>query len=217
MAKTFEEIRLMLADIYMSNIDPDDMVNADEEKAQVVRSLNSTHTELMGKYVYSFLVRNKDFTTVRNKKDYEGVEGQILYEGLKVKDSQSPLQYDEEAYLLEEKLGTPTKFWLDEKENINLYPTPDSPKTYNVRYLDYRYALTPNGELTDDYADSNTINMPERLQNIYIEWLVYQTLGDYMRNQAKPRWQPTLDIAERKRAVFMQQCNAYDGELRFII
>ncbi len=217
MAKTFEEIRLMLADIYMSNIDPDDMVNADEEKAQVVRSLDSTHTELMGKYAYTFLVRNREFITTKGERKYKGVTGQIFSEGLKQKDTQTPLEYDQEAYLLEEKEATPYKFWLDEKEDIYLYPTPEKSRTYVVQFLEYRYAVTPNGELIDDYADVNTINMPERLQKIYIEWLIYQTLGDYMRNQAKPRWQPTLDIAERKRAVFMQQCSAYDGTLRFKI
>lgn len=217
MAKTFEDIRLMLADIYMSNIDPDDMVNADEEKAQVVRSLNSTHTELMGKYAYSFLVREYDLTTSKELEQYKHVNGQILQGGIIEKSSQREIEYDEKAYLLDKKSGSPIKFWLDSQENIHFYPIPDEIKTYNIRYLEYRYALTPEGEPTDEYADANTINMPARLQNIYIEWLIYQTLGDYMRNQAKPRWQPTLDIAERKRAVFMQQCNAYDGELRFVI
>ena len=112
----------------------------------------------------------------------------------------------------------PSEFWFTDNQNkIVLYPTPDDTYKVNIKYLDYKYALTPDGVPTNDFADDNTINMPERLQDIYIEWLLYQTLGDYMRNQSKPRWQPTLAIAENKRKVFMQLCRNYDGNLRFIM
>lgn len=61
--KTFKDIRLMLADVYMSNIDSDDMVITGEEKDQVIRSLDSTHIELMGKNAYDFLVKRMSYTT----------------------------------------------------------------------------------------------------------------------------------------------------------
>lgn len=213
-AKTFQEIRLMLADVYMSNIDADDMVITGEEKDQVIRSLDSTHIELMGKIPYDFLVKRMNYNTVANQKEYRKPDGQLL----KVYLGTSELEYNDEGFLHEEIQGMPTEFWFtDNQKKIVLYPTPDDTYKVNIKYLDYKYALTPDGVPTDDFADNNTINMPERLQQIYIEWLLYQTLGDYMRNQSKPRWQPTLAIAENKRKVFMQMYKNYDGNLRFIM
>ena len=128
------------------------------------------------------------------------------------------ISYNDEGFLKDEVEGVPSEFWFtDNQKKIVLYPTPDDTYKVNIKYLDYKYALTPDGVPTNDFADDNTINMPERLQDIYIEWLLYQTLGDYMRNQSKPRWQPTLAIAENKRKVFMQLCRNYDGNLRFIM
>ena len=214
MVKTFKDIRLMLADVYMSNIDSDDMVIIGEEKDQVIRSLDSTHIELMGKNAYDFLVKRMSYTTSPRQKEYKKPDGQLQ----KVYIGSTEISYNDEGFLKDEVEGVPSEFWFtDNQKKIVLYPTPDDTYKVNIKYLDYKYALTPDGVPTNDFDDNNTINMPERLQDIYIEWLLYQTLGDYMRNQSKPRWQPTLAIAENKRKVFMQLCRNYDGNLRFIM
>ena len=212
--KTFKDIRLMLADVYMSNIDSDDMVITGEEKDQVIRSLDSTHIELMGKNAYDFLVKRMSYTTSPRQKEYKKPDGQLQ----KIYIGSTEISYNDEGFLKDEVEGVPSEFWFtDNQKKIVLYPTPDDTYKVNIKYLDYKYALTPDGVPTNDFDDNNTINMPERLQDIYIEWLLYQTLGDYMRNQSKPRWQPTLAIAENKRKVFMQLCRNYDGNLRFIM
>ena len=214
MVKTFKDIRLMLADVYMSNIDSDDMVIIGEEKDQVIRSLDSTHIELMGKNAYDFLVKRMSYTTSPRRKEYKKPDGQLQ----KIYIGSTEISYNDEGFLKDEVEGVPSEFWFtDNQKKIVLYPTPDDTYKVNIKYLDYKYALTPDGVPTNDFDDNNTINMPERLQDIYIEWLLYQTLGDYMRNQSKPRWQPTLAIAENKRKVFMQLCRNYDGNLRFIM
>ena len=214
MVKTFKDIRLMLADVYMSNIDSDDMVIIGEEKDQVIRSLDSTHIELMGKNAYDFLVKRMSYTTSPRQKEYKKPDGQLQ----KIYIGSTEISYNDEGFLKDEVEGVPSEFWFtDNQKKIVLYPTPDDTYKVNIKYLDYKYALTPDGVPTNDFDDNNTINMPERLQDIYIEWLLYQTLGDYMRNQSKPRWQPTLAIAENKRKVFMQLCRNYDGNLRFIM
>ena len=214
MVKTFKDIRLMLADVYMSNIDSDDMVITGEEKDQVIRSLDSTHIELMGKNAYDFLVKRMSYTTSPRQKEYKKPDGQLQ----KIYIGSTEISYNDEGFLKDEVEGVPSEFWFtDNQKKIVLYPTPDDTYKVNIKYLDYKYALTPDGVPTNDFDDNNTINMPERLQDIYIEWLLYQTLGDYMRNQSKPRWQPTLAIAENKRKVFMQLCRNYDGNLRFIM
>ena len=212
--KTFKDIRLMLADVYMSNIDSDDMVITGEEKDQVIRSLDSTHIELMGKNAYDFLIKRMSYTTSPRQKEYKKPDGQLQ----KIYIGSTEISYNDEGFLKDEVEGVPSEFWFtDNQKKIVLYPTPDDTYKVNIKYLDYKYALTPDGVPTNDFDDNNTINMPERLQDIYIEWLLYQTLGDYMRNQSKPRWQPTLAIAENKRKVFMQLCRNYDGNLRFIM
>ena len=212
--KTFKDIRLMLADVYMSNIDSDDMVITGEEKDQVIRSLDSTHIELVGKNTYDFLVKRMSYTTSPRQKEYKKPDGQLQ----KIYIGSTEISYNDEGFLKDEVEGVPSEFWFtDNQKKIVLYPTPDDTYKVNIKYLDYKYALTPDGVPTNDFDDNNTINMPERLQDIYIEWLLYQTLGDYMRNQSKPRWQPTLAIAENKRKVFMQLCRNYDGNLRFIM
>lgn len=214
MVKTFKDIRLMLADVYMSNIDSDDMVITGEEKDQVIRSLDSTHIELMGKNAYDFLIKRMSYTTSPRQKEYKKPDGQLQ----KIYIGSTEISYNDEGFLKDEVEGVPSEFWFtDNQKKIVLYPTPDDTYKVNIKYLDYKYALTPDGVPTNDFDDNNTINMPERLQDIYIEWLLYQTLGDYMRNQSKPRWQPTLAIAENKRKVFMQLCRNYDGNLRFIM
>lgn len=226
MAKTIEQIRLRLSDVFMSNIDKDDMKSNsadEEEKAYVQQSLKACIDELMGLYAKEILKTTKTTTTVAGQKLYPPVEGQIFKNGVFIAGNTSPLRLEENISLMKEVQGRPYCFNIQPNEEIILYPTPDGLYDLVIQFSDYRYYRTPatitepQGTPTTLADDVNYINLPERLQAPFEDMVIYRTLANYMRNSLKPRYSATIDVEyARFEKVFLEKLGPIDGTVQFV-
>lgn len=84
------------------------------------------------------------------------------------------LIYDRELPLYQEINGKPQKYYIDNKDRIKFYPIPD--KEYNIKLeiygtmpiIDAENGL--KGNFTSEY---DTLNIPERLEDLFIDCLSY--------------------------------------------
>lgn len=218
--KTFQEIQVEIANIFRSSIDPDDMAldnQTEEEYLNVASSCYTVAKRLLNENTFPFNVYQKEFSTSANRNNYNGVDGQIVKDGVTVEENTLPLRYENNWKFLREQTGRPTKFWLDNNEKIYLYPTPDESFKVNVKYKDMRYFLDANRNPVLEPEPTATLRMPERLQGAFIDWLKYETLVNYIKNLAKPRYQPLIDEANKLKLAFLKLVYPYSDEARFIL
>ena len=126
MAKTFQEIQEDIAYIFRSTIDPDDMQLENQSEEEYLNVASSCYTEamrLLNDNNFDFNISNSTIKTRSNRASYQGVNGQIIKNGVLVEGNTTALRYDANGNLLRSQTGRPSKFWLDNEENIILYPT----------------------------------------------------------------------------------------------
>ena len=215
MAKTFQEIQEDIAYIFRSTIDPDDMQLENQLEEEYLNVASSCYTEamrLLNDNNFDFNILNSTIKTRSNRASYQGVNGQIIKNGVLVEGNTTALRYDANGNLLRSQTGRPSKFWLDNEENIILYPTPDAVYNVTVKFKDMRYFL--DSDLVPQYEPqpTYTLRMPDRLQAPFIDWLKYETLANYIKNLSKPRYQPIINKAEQLRMAFLKLANGYKDE-----
>lgn len=218
MAKTFQEIQTDIAYIFRSTVDPDDMTDtSSEEYLNLASSCYTVAMRLLNQYTFDFCVEKEKFVTTPNVSTYDGVEGQIIDNGLLLTGNSQPLELDVNGDLLTEAKGTPQKFWFDREEKIVLYPTPDKEYNITVKYKDMKYFLGADGVPILEPTPTSTLRMPERLQPAFIDWLKYETLVNYIKNLTKPRYQPLIDEANKLRLAFLKLANSYSEPARMVL
>lgn len=215
MAKTFQEIQEDIAYIFRSTIDPDDMQLENQLEEEYLNVASSCYTEamrLLNDNNFDFNISNSTIKTRSNRASYQGVNGQIIKNGVLVEGNTTALRYDANGNLLRSQTGRPSKFWLDNEENIILYPTPNAVYNVTVKFKDMRYFL--DSDLVPQYEPqpTYTLRMPDRLQAPFIDWLKYETLANYIKNLSKPRYQPIINKAEQLRMAFLKLANGYKDE-----
>lgn len=85
------------------------------------------------------------------------------------------LEYDNKIPFYDcEQKGMPQKYYIDNKDNIIFYPLPD--KEYNVKLETYNTlpVIDDNNNLKSYFSSAtDTINIPERLEDLFIDCLTY--------------------------------------------
>jgi hypothetical protein len=91
-----------------------------------------------------------------------------------IKINNKPLSYDKDIPFYEATTGTPTKYYIDKKDRIIVYPIPDDQydvaiETYTtLPVIDSNYVS--KGSFT---AETDTLNIPERIEDLFIDCLSY--------------------------------------------
>lgn len=218
--KTFQQIQVDVANIFRSTIDPDDMQLTNQTEEEYLNVASSCYTEamrLLNDNDFDFTINTYSFKTQENKQKYRQVDGQVTKNGIMVEGNTTALRYEPNGNLLREQTGRPSKFWFDNSEKIILYPTPDDVYNITVKYKDMRYFLDENLVPQLEPQPTYTLRMPDRLQGAFIDWLKYETLANYIKNQSKPRYQPIIDKAEQLRIAFSKLANAYEEEASLLL
>lgn len=86
----------------------------------------------------------------------------------------SVLSYDKDIPFYTDATGQPDKYYVDNKDRIHFYPTPD--KDYTVileTYNTYPVLDSIGSEKAEFNSSSDTINITERLENLFIDCLNY--------------------------------------------
>lgn len=218
MAKTFQEIQTDISYIFRSTIDPDDMTQTtSEEYLNVASSCYTVAMRLLNQYTFDFCIYREKLKTIADVSTYDGVNGQIIDNGILLSENNKPLILDVNGDLLKQEKGTPQKFWFDTDEKVILYPTPDKEYNLTIKYKDMRYFLNAEGEPELEPTPTSTLRMPERLQPAFIDWLKYETLVNYIKNLTKPRYQPLIDEANKLKLAFFKLANSYTEPARMVL
>ena len=219
MGKTFDQSLIDTATIPMSMIDPEDMEDTTSEEFKSMRRVQQgCHTELTNREDFPFNKYTKTIQLSKGQSSYSLPEGRIVKVKISNGSNINELPYKEDISLLGGAVSMPDRFTVTYNPNkIKFYPTPD--KSYNVS-IDY--VSTKNVLLTDNSYSYNiqigsTLKMPEQFQHLYFDALEYYVLATNMRKQSNPRWQPTLDIFEKKWQTFLRGCTTVESETRFEI
>lgn len=99
-------------------------------------------------------------------------KGLIAQNGLTI-DNQ-PLTYDKNIQFYAEVKGTPQKYYIDRNDRIRFYPLPD--KDYQVKFelYDTMPVIDEENKTKGTFtASSDVLNIPERLEDLFIDCLAY--------------------------------------------
>lgn len=86
----------------------------------------------------------------------------------------TPLVYDSDIPFYNEQTGQPQKYYVDNKDRIKFYPAPD--KNYEIKLETYDTMPVVDAEsgLKGNFtSESDTLNVPERLEDLFIDCLSY--------------------------------------------
>jgi hypothetical protein len=84
------------------------------------------------------------------------------------------LTYDKDIPFYEEKSGKPEKYYIDRKDRIKFYPTPDTDYKVTLEVYGTLPVVGEDDELKGTFTEQNdTINVSERLEDLFIDCLTY--------------------------------------------
>jgi hypothetical protein len=151
-----------------------DAETAEDFESAMKISINKAISYLWSCKPWSFRVAKRNFETEQGVASYrfpEGilnkkVSGSTTKYGVKCNGKQ--LDYEPEYDFLDEALGVPEYFYLDDEPNIYLYPTPDDRYQVNLTYLRLPFGLNEKGEdLYELKEDNDYIDIPEKYEVMF--------------------------------------------------
>lgn len=215
MGKTFDQSLIDTANIPMSMIDVEDVEDTSSEEFLGLRRVQQgCHTELCNRDDFPFNEATKTIKTIKDQTDYVAPEGTI--KNIYIEGSSRPLYYKENIGFGSKLKGKPYSFnTKNDPERIVLYPTPDKVYNLDIIYNDTKNVIDISGELGYEIKVGSTLKMPERVQHLYFDALEYYVLYEYMRKLSNPRFEPTLEIFNRKWQSFLKNCQITDTETYF--
>ena len=96
----------------------------------------------------------------------------IAQDGITIKND--PLKYDKNIPFYEEQKGQPEKYYIDNKDRIRFYPTPDKEYELKLETFETSPVVDIENGLKEVFTSENDVlNIPERLENLFIDCLTY--------------------------------------------
>lgn len=219
MGKTFDQSLIDTATIPMSMIDPEDMADTSSEEFTSLRRVQQgCHTELTNREDYPFNRYTKNIQTSKGQATYSMPDGMVLEVRLKNNNSVTKLPYASDVELLGDNKGTPDRYTVKfNPMKIKFYPIPDKILSVQIDYNSTKNVILANGDYSYNIEIGSYLRMPEQYQHLYFDALEYYVLACNMRKQSNPRWQPTLQIFEKRWDVFLRGTRTQDSETIFTI
>lgn len=148
-------------------------------KPEYVNGLNRAVRVLYYMKDWGFRNRVMRFAEAYKNHSYNIMPNGVLKEnGVKVE--LSPLSYDESILLILDAsgrfstFGKPSKYCVDENDNIVLYPTPDKNYAMTVEYLDLCPVISIDNDFKSEFKnEGDTLNIKSRLEPLFIDCLAY--------------------------------------------
>lgn len=137
-------------------------------------SINKAISYLWNCKPWSFRVAKRKFSTELGVASYRFPDGilnkKVVGSTTKygVKCNGKHLDYEPEYELLDEAIGVPEYFYLDDEPSLYLYPTPDDSYEVDLTYLRLPFGLNDAGEdLYELKEDNDYIDIPEKYEVIF--------------------------------------------------
>lgn len=197
MTVTAQDLLTMLGEEPWSGFNADDMVFSSDDSKTAKRVLNRALRYLINLQDFPFRAKEYLLETNNGTDVYKMVEGQIskIY---KI-DTLEELEFvgDNSTYD-KEKSGNPTHYWIEynnPKQNIRLYPIPDSSYSCHVVYNMYKPVIDKDGKKQKFTFENETdyLNLPDNLADMFADCLVLRTIVTNNKDEQDENYRPTIN------------------------
>jgi len=131
------------------------------------------------------------------------------------------LERIEKNVFLDNQKGEPKQYYLDYSSNsliLHLYPIPDKSYDVNVEYQVSKFVADANSEAKDRFTvATDTLNIPEQLQNLYWECLILRAMQTGIKDNTDENYQPIKEEFGDLWRLFVQKTNPNIGSKRNVI
>ncbi len=168
--KTALEIIQFLS--YSSNAEISKVSSWENVKKEALNGLNRAVRVLWNSKEWNFRREIKKYNLKAGKNSISKDKFIFAQNGIRI--NNNPLIYDKEIPFYEEKLGTPERYYINNKDRIILFPTPTQNYilTFDT-YSSYPVIAFDDTEKEEFTAGNDTINIMESLENLFIDCLSY--------------------------------------------
>jgi hypothetical protein len=168
--KTALEIIQFLS--YSSNAEVSKVSSWANVKPEALNGLNRALRVVWNSKEWNFRREIKKVMVTAGKSSVSIANFVLAQNGLRINNNK--LEYDREIPFYDTASGTPTKFYITNKDKIVLYPVPDERLTLVADLYNTMPVLATDGTLKSTFtAGSDVLNLPERLENLFIDCLNY--------------------------------------------
>lgn len=168
--KTALEIIQFLS--YSSNAEVSKVSSWNNIKSEALNGLNRALRVVWNSKEWNFRREVKKVIITAGKSSVSIANFVLAQGGLRVNNNK--LEYDKEIPFYDTINGTPRKFYITNKDKIVLYPVPDERLILVADLYNTMPVLAADGTLKSTFtAGNDVLNLPERLENLFIDCLNY--------------------------------------------
>lgn len=219
MTVTLQRLLTELGNRAWSGFNKDDMIFGSDEALTAIAELNCAHRFLMSLEDFPFQAQNFQISTIENISNYSMPDGQIS-EIINMNNFVRLKQIVNHSELQPLK-GIPDRFWVEYSNpysNLVLYPTPNKNMTFNVVFNSYKFILDKDGNQINEFQNADDfLNMPEYLENLYMDCLVLRTMAANNKDQEDENYVPTLNEFNEAWNNFLRKAVPFNIVQRIVI
>lgn len=208
--KTFYQIIYKACNTFWSGQDaePDGFSSVEESVKQAVQLANSM---LWNSYAFPFKIKKEVISLLPTVKAYENPNGQIL--SVWIDGKTSYLNRISDFDFIDEMTGTPTSYYINDDNQLCLYPIPDKDMVLNVRYQNLQMAKNSLGvEKNNLELETDVLNIPEYLEDLYLQALVPLSVVNFLQDSTDENYAPYQVTYEKTYQNLIREVRGSVGE-----
>ena len=157
---------------YSSNTEVSKVSSWGSVKPETLNGLNRAIRVLWHSKEWNFRREVKNSTVVQGKSSISMNNYIIAQNGIRL--DNKPLVYDADIPFYESKDGKPEKYYINNKDKIVLYPTPDNRYILNLETFNIYPIVASDRTYKSNFSEAqDTLNIPDRLEGLFIVCLNY--------------------------------------------
>ena len=213
--KNFYEI------IYLSSNTPWSGQDSEPEGFQLVeqsvkQAIQMAHSFIWNSYDFSFRRRKVTIPTIATVKAYAKPIGQVV--NVWLDGSSGYLTYLKDYDFLDNTVGTPTSWYINDNNEVCLYPIPNSVMNLNMRYQTLDMAKTMAGVEKYNLEDgTDVLNIPQELEDTYLQALMALSVVNFIQDNTDENYAPYQSAYGTAYQNLMREVRGSAGNTRIVI
>ena len=222
MALTFIDIYNAVAEQAWSMYDADAETVEDFESG-LKTSINKALTELWCSYPFPFRVKNYDFTTVAEQKEYAMPNGIIMKKPVKgeqtysIRIGKNYLDLKDSLEIEDDVFGIPDSFQVY-NDTLLLYPIPDKEYEVKTEYLELAIGEDDFGDKIYELKnDEDTIAVSEKYEDLFKKALITKSMVYAITSREDENYAGYQEQYENAYKTLINYCIGIDKDKRIIV
>lgn len=207
--KTFYEI------IYLSSNTPWSGQDTDPESFSVVeesvkQAIQMAHSMIWNSYEFPFKTKKDTITALATVKAYEKPTGQLI--NLWLSGGTLYLANTTDFDFLDNTLGEPKQWYINEDNQLCLYPIPDKDYDVNVKYQTLMMARDSNGNPKYNLElENDVLNIPQELEDLYLQCLTSLSVVNFLQDNTDENYAPYQLVYEKNYQNLLREVRGSSG------